>query len=110
MTITELRKAKGMTQRDLARAIGANPVSVSKWESGRMKPKGETLEKLSKVLECAPEDITPPVRAAQKKAGELASLIPPDWWEKHSTALIGETVELLKIAYDAGYADGSGTP
>lgn len=37
-TIRRLRKALHLSQRDLARAIGAEPPQVSKWENNRVRP------------------------------------------------------------------------
>lgn len=46
-----LRESKGMSQEDLAKAIGCNRSSVSRWESGKIKDLHfSAIQKLSKVL------------------------------------------------------------
>lgn len=50
--LTAARKAKGMTQEQLAEAMNASRSAVSHWESGRSAPDFETIKKLSTVLDC----------------------------------------------------------
>nr|WP_012219832.1 LexA family transcriptional regulator [Vibrio sp. 23023]ABX77020.1 H-T-H motif hypothetical protein [Vibrio sp. 23023] len=44
------RVEKGLTQQDLADAIGVSAVAVSKWELGQSKPRKKFHEKLSEIL------------------------------------------------------------
>lgn len=48
--IVAARKAKGMTQRQLAKAVGLSPCTVSEWELNRNKPLDKHLRKLREVL------------------------------------------------------------
>ena len=48
--IFELRKAKGLSQEQLAEKIGVSRQSISKWESGESTPEMERLVELSKVF------------------------------------------------------------
>ena len=48
--IALLRKEKGMTQEDLASAMGVSPQAVSKWENDQTCPDISALPKLSKLL------------------------------------------------------------
>ena len=45
------RTNKGLTQEELAKLVGVDRVTVARWETGVMKPSGESLLKLQKVLE-----------------------------------------------------------
>lgn len=54
--IAEARKAKGMTQEELAEAIGATRPEVVRWERGIVKPRAETLAKIKSVLADGGED------------------------------------------------------
>ncbi|MCI9075887.1 MAG: helix-turn-helix transcriptional regulator, partial [Dorea sp.] len=36
--IQELRKAKGITQEELAEVLGVSSAAISKWENGQMYP------------------------------------------------------------------------
>lgn len=49
--ISELRKAKGMTQKQLADALFVSDKAVSRWETGRGFPEISILEKISDVLD-----------------------------------------------------------
>lgn len=45
--IKELRKKKGIQQKELAIAIGVSRPTVSEWESNKKDPSGERLKKLA---------------------------------------------------------------
>ena len=49
--ITELRKEKGMTQKQLAEALNVTDKAVSKWERGLSFPDISMLEPLSELLD-----------------------------------------------------------
>lgn len=46
------RIAAGMTQRNLADAVGVTEVCVSRWETERTKPTQEKRQAVADVLEC----------------------------------------------------------
>lgn len=48
--IAEARKRKGLTQAQLAELVGVDQALVSRWESGRVKPNAESMQKLREVL------------------------------------------------------------
>ena len=45
--VKELRKKKGIQQKELAYEIGVSRPTVSEWESGKKDPSGERLRKLA---------------------------------------------------------------
>jgi len=49
-TLKRMREAAGLTQKELADAIGASQGSVSKWEAGTSMPDGYHLVKLQSVF------------------------------------------------------------
>lgn len=55
--IGKLLEAKGIKQKELAEAIGATEVSVSRWVNGSRVPKATTCIQITKVLDCAFEDL-----------------------------------------------------
>lgn len=55
--ITASRLAAGMTQAQLAAAVGCTQKDVSRWERGVYSPKTETLSKIAQALGCAMEDL-----------------------------------------------------
>lgn len=54
MNIEALRKAKKMTQFDLALAVEVSPNTIRSWEAGVTKPTDENYQKLLKALEILP--------------------------------------------------------
>lgn len=48
------RDGKGMTQEDLAEALGVSQALVSKWDNGTACPSSEMIEKLAAILEVRP--------------------------------------------------------
>ena len=48
--IKELRKKKGIQQKELAIEIGVSCPTVSEWESGKKDPSGDRLKKLSEYF------------------------------------------------------------
>lgn len=55
--IYELRKAKGLSQKELGALIGVSNKAVSKWETGAAAPKTETIIKLAAVLGISSEEL-----------------------------------------------------
>lgn len=56
--IKYLRVKKGITQEELAIAIGATKSSISNYESGRRKPSNEAIHAIAKVLEVPKEEFS----------------------------------------------------
>ena len=48
--LQRMRKEKGMSQKELADALGVTQGTVSAWESGRWDPTVENLRAVAKVL------------------------------------------------------------
>ena len=55
-TFQKARKAKGMTQGELANAIGCSRSTISYYESGKLQPPPEILTRIAELLE-VPEDV-----------------------------------------------------
>ena len=49
--LTEARREKGLTQTQLAKAIGVSVQTVSKYESGKASPRERTWRKLAAILD-----------------------------------------------------------
>lgn len=67
MTIKQFRENKGMTQGELAAALGTSQVAVSRWESGAVQPSAATLRKLAAVFDCQMDEIKPAARKLKAK-------------------------------------------
>ena len=55
--IRALRKAKGLTQEDLAARLHVTRQAVSSWERGGSCPDFDTLKALAEILEATPEQL-----------------------------------------------------
>lgn len=55
--IYELRKDKGLSQKELGEMVGVTNKSVSKWENGTTIPKTDTLVKLANIFEISPQEL-----------------------------------------------------
>lgn len=51
------RISKGLIQADLARLVGVTPTYISKYETGQMLPKVDTLYKISRVIGYSMEEL-----------------------------------------------------
>ncbi|OGM20995.1 hypothetical protein A2955_01495 [Candidatus Woesebacteria bacterium RIFCSPLOWO2_01_FULL_37_19] len=49
--LIELRKKKGLTQKDLAYKIGTKQAAIARIESGRVNPTVSSLEKIASALD-----------------------------------------------------------
>lgn len=73
-TIRRLRKDNGLTQAQLAEAIGVDESYISKIETGRLPytPSEETLRLLAQILKADPLEL---LALAQKTPDELQSVV-----------------------------------
>ena len=55
--LQELRKAKGLTQEELAEALYVSRTAVSKWESGRGYPNIDSLKAIAKLFAVTIDDL-----------------------------------------------------
>jgi transcriptional regulator with XRE-family HTH domain len=70
LNLAALRKKKGLTQADLAAAIGVSTSAVGNWEAGLRRPRYESLLRLASVLGVTVDDLlAPPDQGGSKYAG-----------------------------------------
>jgi DNA-binding XRE family transcriptional regulator len=62
--IAEVRHTRQMTQQELADAVGAHWITISKLERGRMKLTTDWLDKLAEPLGVPPRDLLPDAQTA----------------------------------------------
>lgn len=57
MRLEELRKDRGMTQKELASLTGVQQNTVSQWETGDRKPSSTVLPRLANALGCTIDEL-----------------------------------------------------
>jgi transcriptional regulator with XRE-family HTH domain len=56
-TIKEHRETAGLTQFELALAVGVKPNTISAWETGRKEPRAVHLQAIARALGVSADDI-----------------------------------------------------
>lgn len=76
----ELRKEKGMTQTELARALGVTNKAVSKWETGEAMPETSLLLPIARIFGVSVDELLAGKRSAgpDKRAAENGVQSPAD--------------------------------
>lgn len=72
--IRELRQAAGMSQEDIANALGIATNTVSRWETSTYKPSIDDLEKLARHLKTSVLEFFPRTEE-ENKSVKLAALL-----------------------------------
>lgn len=57
MGVKEMRKKRGLTQKQLAELLGVKQSNISRWESGVYLPNAATLKKMADALNCRIDDL-----------------------------------------------------
>ena len=86
--IALLRKEKGMTQEDLASAMGVSPQAVSKWENDQTCPDISALPKLSKLLGVTADELL-----SGKEELPAVRVLPPEERKDPKDMLLRITVD-----------------
>lgn len=68
MRIKALRRAAGLTQDDLASAMGIAQNSISQWETEVVLPRTRDLPQLAKVLGCSIDELFVPPEPVELRA------------------------------------------
>lgn len=59
-SLARIRKARGLTQGQLASMVGCYTKDISRWEHGERNPSGRNLAALADALGCSVDDLTAP--------------------------------------------------
>jgi|SRR3977135_30903 transcriptional regulator with XRE-family HTH domain len=86
-SIREVREAKGISLRNLAKRIGVSPTFLSKVETEDWKPKEDKLRKIASILEMDGDEL---VASAGRVPSDLADII-----KKHGAK--AELAALLRV-------------
>lgn len=56
-TLKKLREQSGLTQENIAEAVGVGQSAISMWETGKSKPRADMLIKLAAILGCTVDEL-----------------------------------------------------
>ena len=71
--LKEMRLARGMTQKDLAKKIPVSYQALGKWERGESTPNPETVVQLARIFEVSADDL---LGEAPRPSSPRAAMIP----------------------------------
>lgn len=74
--IKKARKAKGLSQEQLAEQLNVTRQAVSNWECGKTQPDIQTLQKLSEVLEVPVEELIYGAASEKEVSMDIANSVP----------------------------------
>lgn len=60
MSFKKAREKSGLTQQDLATALGVDQSAVCFWETGKTQPRAKLLPKIAEILHCSVDDLLAP--------------------------------------------------
>ena len=99
--IQEIRKEKGLTQKELAELIGVSDKTISKWENGNSSPDTSMLMSLSEALEVTVNELLSAERISPEnysmKAEETIMTLMKENEAGRRTHLISQVIGLLLI-------------
>lgn len=108
--IRQARNRKGLSQPQLAKLAGVSKGTVSMWETGVTKPKGENLMRLSSVLGMSPlslvdgpsddvKDVAPPDYIPVRKVPLIAWVAAGNWCDSPDNHQPGDAEEWLDCPF-----------
>ena len=113
--IQEIRKEKGLTQKELAELIGVSDKTISKWENGNSSPDTSMLMSLSEALEITVNELLSAEKISPEnysmKAEETIMTLMKENEAGKRTHLISQIIGLLLIilAFVLIFAISAGT-
>lgn len=78
LRIRTMRKSRGMTQEDLAKAIGQSASSITMYETGRRSPDFETLEALADIFNVSLASLVSEDEPSENKSGDKIEIVVTD--------------------------------
>ncbi len=100
--ISQLRKEKGLTQKELAEKLNVTDKAVSKWETGKCYPDIETIEKISRLFEVSINELLNGEKILPEKSREEADktiiqVLKDTKKEKHKGRIIALILSIITL-------------
>lgn len=101
LAISSLRRAKRLTQRELAERLHIHHSMVTRWEKGQTVPRDETLERIASALEVSVEELIATERKGPLRLPGLAEDQELVQLLSQLHSLEGRDIDALKVFLDA---------
>lgn len=108
--LRELRKKAGMSQTDLANAIGVSLLTVFRWENAERQPRLDEIKGLASTFGLSESEllngVSPNVwelRLVMNKTGETCEEVKVDMTSQTSSAVLNVSDDAMAITLSAGY-------
>lgn len=98
MILKKLRKAKGITQEQLAEQLGVSLMTVRRWEWGNTSPNTSMLRKMADVFGVTPEELI----MGEVDEVKLSLMREPDKRGLHNMAYWGSVVDNARNVAENG--------
>ena len=73
--LKRLRRERGISQADIAEVLGIKPAAVSKYETGRVPPSADSIEKLCQMLQVSADTLLGLSESAPESASSMSSRV-----------------------------------
>lgn len=104
--LQELRKARNLTQEELAESIFVSRTAVSKWESGRGYPSIESLKELSRFFSVSIDELISPDEVVIAAEGDKREFV-----GRYTSLICGMLdVMLVLLLFLPAFGNGPGDP
>ena len=104
--LRELRRQKGLSQTELAKAVDVALLTVFRWEKGERQPRINELQRLCEIFECTKSEL---LNEQSPEDGELRVLVnkkgvlTADMTTSKSSAVLNMSDDTMAIMLSAGY-------
>ena len=102
--IAYYRKQRGLTQEDVARALGVTNQAVSKWESAQCCPDIELLPELADLFEVSVDKLLG--RKPSASLGELCHMLKAHFSSLPEHSTFGQAYRIAALLHEAAATDG----
>lgn len=102
--LSALRKAKGLSQEDMAEKLGVSRQAISKWENGLTSPEMANIAKLCEILEVTPNKLLGYEEDEKTNQPKIQHSKPQRPWWQYMLIVAGGIMLAHLIAFIVGIA------
>lgn len=102
--LSALRKAKGLSQEEIAEKLGVSRQAISKWENGLTSPEMANIAKLCEILEVTPNELLGYEETENENQEQNRQTKPQRPWWQYMLIVAGGIVLAHVVAFVVGIA------